>query len=1273
MSPTKVRVSVLDDIIFIYLYIYIYICNLFLSFIGSHKSIHLLVLISILRNSCFPETRRLLQKQFGSDNVDGEDDSATVVTTSSLMVSLPAIVIDHRIMIPCNEPDWATIVMDYMNLLLNLVHATEPDDASFISRVSLRLEKDCTDQNDEMGQDVIDDDELQDDELDEYDLSLHIETSNQDGSGEEHSERYGDYYVMEQYYKETSTSNRDLMGNNNISSHTTNSGTTTNDSAESSVTQVTTNLTRRSTSSSRLPSLLDVPFQNSSNDVSTLQEESCSNHKNKKAATDIPSINIIPPTPTIQFPSHDDADLCDHTSFSTLSYTISNEVQRVKAVQVERTAPFPMAVCSTNKVPEIPQVKEEASKAATRIVGTVHHQPGQRMLTVPHTKQTITVADLTRQLMNETTHRYQYIPQSSSTKWQNAFRGFEGILIWKNLFGTPNTNSTMKHKGKSPDTGDDDKWIEFGLLLLSYGILHDYTPNETDFRRAYLAVQPLRNTFSMNTLLQWVPLKHENNGTLNGDTGPTSKDDNALSTVLRLSRSIDAIVERYTANPTSSHHLLDEYEESVCQLQVTPLPVDPTTKMVVALNLYNMIVRHALLLTLSKKRKGWTWPNSLEEMDLLLDKIGYMIDGTFMSASRLREYLFCGVDRLDYKEYTTGRKIVSPRNGSRPGNSCMSGRRSVIGTGSNRVVATMAGASCMGGGATNRWKKGLVDESDYYEGRRVVTDKRLLMALTWGTSNSPAVGTVYPDQFDKTLDLYAERYCQKYVTLTENTLSSSGKTVTVTLPTLFSWYRSDFGTYRENVLESMKQYLSAEVRDKIIEAPRSGKLRITFDVTSTLNWMCRMPETYDLKVEGGCRHQTVLHPTKALAPSHESLHNVPQKSVARPKKVVDSSLVNKENTLYSKEVDFSKEKAINSIQSMSSVKEITPGKPMYKKPSPFIPDTFGSSKNTNEANLTISQDDGTTSSALNPDIYLAHLKVTRNILGEMGVDHLLCPSQDKASHQVSSLLSPTRSETASHDIVISGLNHRYHSSTDIPAKHKHTNHKHKEGSSKVHLKNAVRPTPAPAQHDIQTGLFPDGHRNSIHKRSTHDIADQIFGQAPHEGSDRLALIQQWIGFTEREPTSARQASQGDSILMQAVQAPPSARQTSLGDSILLPPLGRTKILPRTSAPNPDTTKIQYFLPTENRDPNILYDANRRFDDNEAGGGQSFTFRSDVSAITFGSEFDALLRANSLQQLIHPTTQLPPASMHHIRNMVPHPATLISSSTPTGPYPQLQQQ
>ena len=697
------------------------------------------------------------------------------------------------------------------------------------------------------------------------------------------------------------------------------------------------------------------------------------------------------------------------------------------------------------------------------------------------------------------------------------------------------------------------------------------------------------------------------------------------------------------SNPALTSHALDEYEESVCQLQVTQLPIETKTKTVLMLNLYNMIVRHAMLLTLSNKRKGWTWPTSLEEMDRFFNKIGYIVDGTFMSASTIREYLFSGIDS---NGSAFRGKIVSHQNGSWLGNKCMTGRRGAIG--GNSVALTMTGANCMGGGATNRWKKGSVDETDHYDAARIVTDKRMLFAMAFGTSISPGVQTVYPNQFAKTLDESAKRYCQSHVHVTDE----------LTLPLLFSWYRVDFGTYRENVLESIKHFLSLTDQDKIDEAQHSGKLRIPFEVSSSAHWLCSFPRMEGLKEGDLCRPDVLFQEEMAPERSYDVLR-VSNNKVVPPKKTLDPLRLrdNTENTVYSKGIETPKEKHTDLIQNILTVKEIVPGKRVYKKPSPLVSDTGTVSprKNVDMSTHSVSRDGITTSSLLNPNIYLAHLSVTRNLLCEMGMEPSLCHSQDKSSLRDDRLLFTTRPENAARDIVISGLGYPNQNSNDSVGKHK-PDKRGKYGDARaVHRQKSGQDA---VQHDIQTGLFPDKLRNIPLQHSTH-------AESTHVNNKSIDMIQQWIGFTHHEPANEQQTSQGDPLLMEALQVPSNARQASLGDSVLFPPVAR----PRITASNTDPTKIEYFLPSENTDPNTMaiYEANRSFDDME-NGGQSFTFRSDVSAITFGSDFD-LLRANSLTQLVHPATTSV-TTMNKVRNLMQPPVM-----APYGQYayPHVQQQ
>ena len=103
--------------------------------------------------------------------------------------------------------------------------------------------------------------------------------------------------------------------------------------------------------------------------------------------------------------------------------------------------------------------------------------------------------------------------------------------------------------------------------------------------------------------------------------------------------------------------------------------------------------------------------------------------------------------------------------------------------------------------------------------------------------------------------------------------------------------------------------------------------------------------------------------------------------------------------------------------------------------------------------------------------------------------------------------------------------------------------------------------------------------------------------------------------------------------MMNTTAPPTnaCRQASLGDSLLLPPIGRPNNCIVSRSNNEGESKIEYIPPKISL-KSAVTESSCNYGSEESG--QSWYFRSDVSAITYGSDFDALLsRMNSLPQLI----------------------------------------
>jgi hypothetical protein len=1174
----------------------------------------------------------LLKEQFGGKTDATNDDNTTtsVVTTSSLFVSLPAIVIDDRIMIPHSEPTWCSIVREYITLLLNLEAATVTDDASLISDDNVSVCSSST-------------------------TDVELEIADQLDNSEYNENQYG----IEQYYMEPLV--REVMENYT----TTSSCATANDSVDSSVTQVTTNLTRATTSS--MQSLLGIPLS------SHPQENICFDHSHCNQNYHPTSI----PTETIQFLSDFPPDSNDdHTSCSTLSYTISTDLLQCTFLKDATVDETPFEPCSQTNVLQIPLATSKTdaftTSATTRIIGSVSYQPGQRLVTLPISKKVMTVADITRQLMGATTHRVQYIPQQpTSTQWQNSFRGYEGIVIWKNLFGKPDTPNNGITSNVS--NNDDDTWIAFGLLLLSFGILHDYTPNQKDFSKTYLCVLPLRDVYSLNSLVKWTSSKVTT-------TRNEHYQEDASSMVLRLSRSMDVIVDRYIANSSSIDHLFGKYEESVCQLQTVPLPIDPKLKTTTLLNLYNMIVRHAMILVLTKKRKGWIWPSALEELDRFFTKIGYNVDGKFIAVSEIRTYLLCGNDSGDPKLSDNIVKGKINRNSLWSMNTCIARGNRKISIFSNGQL------NCIGGGATNLWAKQLVDDNDYYEHQRVQTDIRLLMAMSWGTTISPAVQTICVDQFDQLLQESATRYCETHVTVIQSVNPTNALDVTtiVTLPSLFSWYRNDFGIYRENVLQNIEGLLSETKLNQIRRARQLGKLKIKFESVAPNLWQCDFittdPSISTLHDESNGliivdptsdslvvnKESVVISSTQNLKSCAMTVNNSSSIDRCQLRNVVAGT-----TTVMTKK-EFPNENSHRAEPIKSKNYTIPPVETKGGNVSNHFVQDHSQSKNGTKKSNDIKNSDYKKDCTVSPpgDVkdYPGHLSLVKNILVDLNASYNENPEM-KSNHN-KNVQPVSVSGNNAQDIVADKLcQPSQRRPYNIPVSFKPGQDKPDNVGKPEYQDKVYKPISCSIAHDIETGGFPCKQPINSPVISPTEEIEFCYSQTSNSGDDNMALIQQWIGYRQ-PPTSSRQSSLGDSINLLLSQPPTSARQASLGDSIVLPPSGRSKLDHRSNRINTqpgtatDVKKVEYFAPHVSLNHNVtndsLYHVNR-FDESESNGQSWGCLRSDVSAITFGSDFDTLvLRGNSLPQLV-------PSSIS------PTGVELMNSHHHQFTFPNLQQQ
>jgi len=281
-------------------------------------------------------------------------------------------------------------------------------------------------------------------------------------------------------------------------------------------------------------------------------------------------------------------------------------------------------------------------------------------------KTKIAYCVLVRMLRDATKHHVEHIPGRS----YRYFRGHEGMKIWSRLFFDDQKTS-------------DDELIQFGQDLINYGIVHNYQAHSgEDFRSSYLVLQPFFEPHILNSFVRW-PQDH------------SSCNDDPMDVILRLSRDMDEIcaIAEWDEDRTSR---FQAFEENVCQLQVIGFPLDAIEKVTFALNLFNLMVRHAMLL--SEERK-WSWPTDLESLDKLFSTIGYSVGGEYHSLSILKACLYGRSD-------TVLPNLIQDKN------------------------------------TTSFWDKFLCRRpptaNDYHYERGVVrNDPRVLFAMTWGTVSSP--------------------------------------------------------------------------------------------------------------------------------------------------------------------------------------------------------------------------------------------------------------------------------------------------------------------------------------------------------------------------------------------------------------------------------------------------------------------------------------------------------------------------------------------------------
>ena len=345
------------------------------------------------------------------------------------------------------------------------------------------------------------------------------------------------------------------------------------------------------------------------------------------------------------------------------------------------------------------------------------------------------------------------------------FRGYEGLELWSILFyNDPQADAT-----------------DFGRLLVERGVVHNYTPNCTDFSKTFLVLQPLKEPRVLNSFVHWPtstkPDKRDTATHPSAKTDATSED--PMEVLLRLSRLMDEICATDYRENLALYH---EFEIECCQLKVLPLPSDVHQRIVFLLNLYNMAVRHAVIIC---EERRWLWPTDLASLHAFFTKTGYNINGNWVSLAEMRTSLY-------------GMPAIS-----------MPPLRS------ERVGFWKRWSLCRPADAME-----VVDTSQFYSNRVIHTDARLLFAMTLGIKGSPSVATIAPDRLEEGLQRAAEVYTREHVKVTDTG---------AVLPALTNWFRYDLGDGTANmVLHSLLPFLSFRQMQGLDKLWRSNILNVEY-------------------------------------------------------------------------------------------------------------------------------------------------------------------------------------------------------------------------------------------------------------------------------------------------------------------------------------------------------------------------------------------------------------------------------------------------------------
>ena len=424
-----------------------------------------------------------------------------------------------------------------------------------------------------------------------------------------------------------------------------------------------------------------------------------------------------------------------------------------------------------------------------------------------------------------------------------------------------------------------DQLEAFGNELIEKQVLYAWTASHVRFPDAFVVLFPFRDPAVLNNFCQWsnrvgttaseAATKNNND---NDNTSPLcqsqdskkkKKDDDTeeatvedpMDIILRLSRQMDllcnSIVEsnnsddfnNTTTTSTVTQDAFYRYQIDCCQLQMTDFPSNSAVERVTfALNLFNLIIRHAMLLYCSSGGGGglyqWKWPQNLRQLKPFWARIGYNVGGEFYSLADLQSSLY-GYHHNTVGESNQQRQSNEPKLVTKP--------VLVDGMPWQRFWC--------------RLYNNTGNHETYYRRPAIRNDPRILFAMSWGCVSSPTAVTAYPNNLHECLQTAAEQYCQQHVEIIIH--NDNTRPPTVILPPLLAWHRKDFGNSIKplTVLYEILPFLSAR-QLRLMEGARqkTGRLHVEFASERVFNWKCGMTP------EG-----VVAEPSSLLL--HRSSHN----------------------------------------------------------------------------------------------------------------------------------------------------------------------------------------------------------------------------------------------------------------------------------------------------------------------------------------------------------------------------------------------------------------